>query len=240
MEDVMGMGYGLMLGLDPTYILVIIALIFTMIVQTRMRSTFNKYSRIASACGLTGAMAAQRILESEGLYNVRVEHVSGSLTDHYDPRTKVVNLSDAVYSQRSLAAIGVAAHECGHAIQDAREYAPLRIRSSLVPAANFGSAAALPVFIGGLIFSIRPLLTAGILLFCLALLFQLVTLPVEFNASSRALKKLEGTGLMAANEIAGSRAVLRAAAMTYVAAAAATTMQLLRLILLAGGARRND
>ncbi|MBQ9063144.1 MAG: zinc metallopeptidase, partial [Eubacterium sp.] len=110
------MGYGLMLGLDPTYILVIIALIFTMIVQTRMRSTFNKYSRIASACGLTGAMAAQRILESEGLYNVRVEHVSGSLTDHYDPRTKVVNLSDAVYSQRSLAAIGVAAHECGHAI----------------------------------------------------------------------------------------------------------------------------
>ena len=144
------MGYGYY-GFDGTYLLVILALILTLAVQAGMKSTFSKYSRIASSCGMTGAMAAQRILESEGLYNVRVEHISGTLTDHYDPRTKVVNLSDAVYAQRSLAALGVAAHECGHAIQDARDYQPLRLRTALVPAANIGSQAALPLFIFGLI-----------------------------------------------------------------------------------------
>ncbi|MBR2189177.1 MAG: zinc metallopeptidase [Eubacterium sp.] len=227
-------------GFDWTYLLVIVALILTLAVQAKMNSTFSKYSKIASMSGMTGAMAAQKILESEGLYNVRVEHVSGSLTDHYDPRTKVVNLSDAVYAQRSLAAIGVAAHECGHAIQDAQDYQPLRLRTALVPAANIGSTAAWPLFLFGLILSFRPLLTIGILLFCAALLFQIVTLPVEFNASHRALKKLESTGLMASTEITGSRKVLSAAAMTYVAAVASSLLQLLRLVLLAGGGRRRN
>ena len=234
------MRYGYYYGFDWSYLLVIAAFILTLAVQAKMQSTFSKYSRVASMCGLTGEMAARRILDSEGLYNVRVEHISGSLTDHYDPRSKVVNLSDAVYAQRSLAAIGVAAHECGHAIQDARDYQPLRLRSSLVPAANIGSRAAWPLFFLGLLLSFRPLLTLGIVFFCAAVLFQLVTLPVEFNASGRALKKLEGTGLMAAEEIRGSRKVLSAAAMTYVAAMASSLMQLLRLILIAGGGRRRN
>ena len=224
-------------GIDWTYLLVILALVISLLVQANMNRTFQKYSRVRSFSGLTGAETAERILHSAGIYQVRVEHIRGNLNDHYDPRTKVLKLSDPIYGSTSLAAVGVAAHECGHAIQDAIGYAPLKMRSALVPAANFGAQLSWPLFIFGLIFSVKPLLLAGIILFCAALLFQVVTLPVEFNASGRALKMLEGTGIMGREEISGTRKVLGAAAMTYVAAVAASLLQLLRLILLA---RRRD
>ena len=214
-------------GIDGTYILVIIALLISLLVQFNMNRTFQKYSRIRGASGLTGAQTAEQILRNAGIYHVRVEHIRGNLNDHYDPRSKVLKLSDPIYNSTSLAAVGVAAHECGHAIQDAIGYAPLKIRSALVPAANFGSQLSWPLFIFGLIFSMRPLLLAGIILFCAALLFQIVTLPVEFNASGRALRMLESTGIMGYQETA----------LTYVAAVAASLLQLLRLILLA---RRSD
>lgn len=234
----MGYSYGYYWGFDWTYLLVLAGFVLSLIVQGVMKSTFSKYSQIRSMSGLTGAMAAQKILESEGIMNVRVEHISGSLTDHYDPRSKVVRLSDTVYGSTSLAAVGVAAHECGHAIQDARNYAPLSIRSSLVPVANFGAQLSWPLFLFGLILSYQPLLYIGIILFCGALLFQIVTLPVEFNASHRALVKLDNTGIMLPEEVRGARRVLRAAAMTYVAAVCASLLQLLRLLILSG--RRRD
>ena len=205
-----------------------------------MQSTFRRYSRVASLCGLSGAEAARRILDSEGLYQVRVQPIRGSLTDHYDPRSKTVNLSETVYGSRSLSALGVAAHECGHAIQDAQEYVPLRVRSALVPAANFGSQFSWILFFIGLLFSSQILCQIGILLFCLALLFQLVTLPVEFNASHRALVKLGDMGLMNRSEVKNTRKVLRAAAMTYVAAVCTSLLYLLRMIILSGGGRRRD
>ena len=164
---------------DPTYFLVVIGAIICMIASAKVRTTYNKYARYASASGMTGAQAAEQILRAAGIYDVQIRHVSGSLTDHYDPRNKTLNLSDSVYASRSVAAVGVAAHECGHAVQDARGYAPLKIRGALVPVANFGSQLSWPLFLAGLIFSYRPLLTAGIVLFCGALLFQLVTLPVN-------------------------------------------------------------
>ena len=225
-------------GFDWTYVLVLIALVISLIVQMNMKGTFQKYSGVRSASGLTGAQTAEEILHRAGIYHVRVERIHGNLNDHYDPRTKVIKLSDPIYASNSLAAVGVAAHECGHAIQDAVGYRPLAIRSALVPAANLGSSLSWPLFIMGLIFSMRPLLTAGIILFCAALLFQLVTLPVEFNASGRALRNLEQTGIMAPGEIRDTRKVLKAAAMTYVAAVIASLLQLLRLILLAN--RRNN
>lgn len=189
--------------------------------------------------GLTGAMAAQKVLQLSGIQDVRIEHISGNLTDHYDPRTKVLRLSDSTYSSNSVAAVCVAAHECGHAIQHQKSYGPLVLRSTLVPAANLGSTLAWPVFLMGLIFSMRPLLTVGIVLFSLAVLFQLVTLPVEFNASSRALKVLENGGILGDTELAGGKKVLGAAALTYVASLAASILQLLRLIILAGGRDRD-
>ena len=234
------MAYHFGYGLDTTYILVILALILTMAAQAYMRSSFSKYSRIRNMRGLTGAQVAQQILSSEGLYQVQVIPIGGSLTDHYDPRAKTVSLSESVYGSTSLAAAGVAAHECGHAIQDATGYAPLNIRSSLVPAANFGSSISWPLFLVGLMFSSGILIQAGILLYCLALPFQIVTLPVEFNASGRALKKLEGLGLLDTEEYNGASRVLRAAAMTYVAAAATSLLYLLRMLLLSGGRRSRD
>lgn len=203
-----------------------------------MNGTFQKYSRVRSMSGMTGAEAAERILRSAGIFDVQVVHIQGNLNDHYDPRTKVIKLSDPIYGSSSLAAVGVAAHECGHAMQHATEYTPLSVRSALVPVANLGSQLSWPLFLIGLIFSVRPLLTAGIFLFCGALLFQLITLPVEFNASRRALRTLEQTGIMGQQEISGTRKVLGAAAMTYVAAVVASLLQLLRLILLSR--RRND
>ena len=231
-------GYGLYF--DWTYILVILAFVLSMIVQTAMQSTFRKYSRVRSSYGMTGAQVAQRILESEGIYGVQVRPVRGNLTDHYDPRSKTVNLSESIYGSTSVAALGVAAHECGHAIQDARDYAPLRIRSALVPAANFGSQFSWILFFIGLVLQSGILTEIGILLFCFALLFQLVTLPVEFNASHRAMQKLKTLGMEEGRELSDTRKVLTAAAMTYVAAVCASLLYLLRMSLLSGGNRRRD
>ena len=231
-----GMGW----GFDGTYVLIILAFLISALVSAKMNATFSKYSKVRSYCGMTGAQAAQRILSSAGIYDVRIEHVSGKLTDHYDPSNKVLRLSDAVYGNTSIAAIGVAAHECGHAVQHARNYVPLSVRSAIVPVANFGSQLSWPLFLAGLIFSFRPLLMIGILLFCAALLFQIVTLPVEFNASARALRMLDESGIMGRQEIRGTKKVLRAAAMTYVAAVIGSLLQLLRLLILSGAFRRRD
>ena len=231
-----GMGW----GFDGTYVLIILAFLISALVSAKMNATFSKYSKVRSYCGMTGAQAAQRILSSAGIYDVRIEHVSGKLTDHYDPSNKVLRLSDAVYGNTSIAAIGVAAHECGHAVQHARNYVPLSVRSAIVPVANFGSQLSWPLFLAGLIFSFRPLLMIGILLFCAALLFQIVTLPVEFNASARALRMLDETGIMGRQEIRGTKKVLRAAAMTYVATVIGSLLQLLRLLILSGAFRRRD
>ena len=233
-----GYGYGFY-GFDRTYILLIIGMLLSLAASAKLKSTFAKYRRIRSASGLTGAEAAARILRAAGITDVQIRAIPGSLTDHYDPRTKTVSLSQDIYGQTSLAAVGVAAHECGHAIQHAVHYAPLEMRSAIVPVDNLGSSLSWPLFLIGLLAGIRPLTTAGIVLFSLAVLFQLVTLPVELNASSRALRMLEGTGILGVSETKGARKVLTAAALTYVAALAASILQLLRLLILAGG-RRND
>ena len=235
-------GYGFYPFFDPTMILVLIGVILSLAASAKVKSTFARYSKVRSMTGMTGAEAAQRLLNSQGIYDVTVRHVSGSLSDHYDPRTKTVNLSDDVYSSSSVAAIGVAAHECGHAIQHAVGYAPLNFRSARVPIANFGSQISWPlILIGVLIGGFgSPIVQLGIILFSLAVLFQLVTLPVEFNASSRAVRLLDSTGILSGNEVDGTRRVLGAAALTYVAAAAGSILQLLRLIILFGGRRDND
>ena len=228
---------------DPTYILVVIGAVICMIASARVKGTFNKYSQLRSMSGMNGAQVAQRVLQAAGIYDVQVRHVSGSLTDHYDPRTKTVNLSDPVYNATSVAALGVAAHECGHAIQHAKSYAPLSIRSALVPIANFGSMLAWPVILIGLLFNTRSsglIIDIGILLFSAAVLFQLVTLPVEFDASRRALVMLRTQGILADDELKYTRRVLKSAALTYVASAAAAILQLLRIILITNGHRRDD
>ncbi|MFT3985455.1 MAG: zinc metallopeptidase [Lachnospiraceae bacterium] len=224
---------------DSTYILVLIGAIISIWASARVKSTYTKYAQVTSRSGITGAEAAGRILRGAGIYDVTVQHVPGSLTDHFDPRSKVLRLSDSVYSSSSVAAIGVAAHECGHAMQHNEDYFPLKLRSAIVPVANFGSKAGIPIIIAGVVFSyFQPLITVGILLFSLGVAFQLVTLPVEFDASRRALAVLEGSGMLQEQELGYSRKVLKAAALTYVAAAAASILQLLRLILLFGGGRR--
>ena len=228
---------------DPTYILVVIGAVICMIASARVKGTFNKYSQLRSMSGMNGAQVAQRVLQAAGIYDVQVRHVSGSLTDHYDPRTKTVNLSDPVYNATSVAALGVAAHECGHAIQHAKSYAPLSIRSALVPIANFGSMLEWPVILIGLFFNTRSsglIIDIGILLFSAAVLFQLVTLPVEFDASRRALVMLRTQGILADDELRYTRRVLKSAALTYVASAAAAILQLLRIILITNGRRRDD
>lgn len=228
---------------DPTYILVVIGAVICMIASARVKGTFNKYSQLRSMSGMNGAQVAQRVLQAAGIYDVQVRHVSGSLTDHYDPRTKTVNLSDPVYNATSVATLGVAAHECGHAIQHAKSYAPLSIRSALVPIANFGSMLAWPVILIGLFFNTRSsglIIDIGILLFSAAVLFQLVTLPVEFDASRRALVMLRTQGILADDELRYTRRVLKSAALTYVASAAAAILQLLRIILITNGRRRDD
>ena len=228
---------------DPTYILVVIGAVICMIASARVKGTFNKYSQLRSMSGMNGAQVAQRVLQAAGIYDVQVRHVSGSLTDHYDPRTKTVNLSDPVYNATSVAALGVAAHECGHAIQHAKNYAPLSIRSAFVPIANFGSMLAWPVILIGLLFNTRSsglIIDIGILLFSAAVLFQLVTLPVEFDASRRALVMLRTQGILADDELKYTRRVLKSAALTYVASAAAAILQLLRIILITNGRRRDD
>lgn len=226
---------------DSTYMLVLIGVIICMVASAKMNATFNRYSRVRSRSGLTGREAAERILYSAGIRDVRVEHVPGNLTDHYDPRRKVLRLSDATYNSNSVAAIGVAAHECGHAIQHETGYVPLAVRGSLVPIANFGSSIAWPLILIGLFMNSGMsalLLNLGILAFSRAVLFQIVTLPVEFNASGRAVKILGSTGILYEDEVRDTKKVLKAAALTYVAGAASAILQLLRIVLLAN--RSND
>ena len=225
---------------DPTYMLVILGVIICMMASAKMNSTFNKYSRVRNHSGMTGREAAEEILRRAGIYDVRVEHISGNLTDHYDPRSKVLRLSDATYNSTSVAAMGVAAHECGHAVQHETGYVPLKIRGALVPIANFGSTIAWPLIIIGLFFNSRSsalFLNLGILAFSLAVLFQIVTLPVEFNASNRAIRVLGSSGMLYEDEVKTTRKVLTAAALTYVAGAASAILQLLRIILLTGNRR---
>ena len=226
---------------DPTYILVLIGAVLSLWASATVKSTYNKYSRVYSYSGLTGAQAAAQILRQAGIYDVRIEHVSGNLTDHYDPKARVLRLSDSVYGSNSVAAIGVAAHECGHAIQDQEDYVPLRFRSAFVPVANLGTQVAFPILLLGVFLgSSHFLIQVGLLCFFFGVLFQLITLPVEFNASGRAVRILRETGMMSDAELSKTKKVLSAAAMTYVAAAAASILSMLRLIILFGGNRRRD
>lgn len=225
---------------DPTMILVLIGAALSFWASAHVNGTFRKYARVRSMTGMTGAEAARRLLNSQGIYDVTVQPVRGNLTDHYDPRTKTVNLSEAVYSQTSVAAIGVAAHECGHAIQDNVGYAPLRLRTAFVPVANLGSTLAMPAILIGLLIGLTPFIELGIWMFVLAVLFQVITLPVEFNASARAVRLLDSLGILQGEEVGQTRKVLSAAALTYVAAVAVSLLQLLRLIILFGGRRRDD
>ena len=228
---------------DWTYILVLIGVLICLAASARVRQVFAKYSRVQSRLRLTGKEAAEEILRRNGIYDVRVIHIPGNLTDHYNPGNKTLGLSDTVYQSSSVAAVGVAAHECGHAVQHARGYAPLAIRGALVPVANFGSALAWPLILIGLLITGETsvfLINLGILLFSAAVLFQLVTLPVEFNASSRAVDVLGASGMLYPDELSSVKKVLGAAALTYVAGAASAILQLLRLLILTGGRRRND
>lgn len=228
---------------DATYILVIIGAIICMIASANVQSTYRKYAKVASLMGWTGAEAAEKMLNYMGIFDVKIEHIRGELTDHYDPTAKVLRLSDTVYASNSVAALGVAAHECGHAVQHAQGYRPLQIRSKLVPAANIGSRYGLWIVILGLIFGGygSVLATVGVVLFSLGVLFQLVTLPVEFDASNRGLEMLRKFGMLQGDEMVSCRKVLQAAALTYVAAAASSILQLLRLIMISGaGSRRRD
>jgi Zn-dependent membrane protease YugP len=223
---------------DPTILLLIPGLILAIWAQMKVKGAYAQYSRVMARNGMTAKDVARRILDENGLYNIPVERTAGSLTDHYDPRGKVLRLSETVYNSPSIAAIGVAAHEAGHALQDAGAYAPLKVRNSIVPVVNLGSGMAFPLFFIGFLFRAPVLMDVGILFFVGVLVFHLVTLPVEYNASGRALKILSGTGILAADELKGARAVLNAAALTYVAATVMAALQLVRLLLLRG--MRND
>lgn len=218
-------------------ILVVPAILISLWAQFKVSSTFNRYNNVFSRRGYTAAQIARTILDANGLQNVRIERVTGKLTDHYDPRANVIRLSDSVYDSTSVAAIGVAAHESGHAVQYAVGYSPIKLRNAVIPLTNIGSTLSMPLLLLGLIFSFRPLVIGGILLFSLVVLFQLITLPVEFNASNRALQILQTGNYLSDEELVGARKTLSAAAMTYVAALLVSLMQLLRLILLYG--RRN-
>ena len=227
---------------DWTYILVIIGAVICLIAQGVVSSTFNRYSKVRSQTNMSGREAAERILRHAGITDVKIQHVSGSLTDHYNPKTKTVNLSDSVYNSTSVAAVSVAAHECGHVIQHHTAYAPLNMRTALVPAANIGSYAAWPLILIGLFFNGSTssfLIQLGIILFSLSVLFQIVTLPVEINASRRADQILQEIGILGHDEARMTKKVLGAAAMTYVASAAAAILQLLRLFILFGNKSRD-
>lgn len=227
---------------DPTYILIIIGVFLSLAASAKVNSTFARYAGVRNRRGITGQMAAEQILHQAGIYDVQVQRISGKLTDHYDPKNKILRLSDSTYGSTSVAAVGVAAHECGHAIQHATNYLPLSIRGALVPVANFGAQISWPMIIIGLLFNGNMsglFINLGILLFSCSVLFQIVTLPVEFNASSRALHILDGSGLLDQEEVGQARKVLGAAALTYVAGAAASILQLLRLLILTRG-RRDD
>lgn len=234
-----GMGYGRYgMYFDPTYILIVIGVVISLIASARVKSTFARYRNDRARCNMTGAQVAERLMRANGIYDVRIEHVGGELTDHYNPANKTLALSDSVYNSTSIAAISVAAHEVGHCIQHDKGYAPLKVRTTLVPVANFGSTVSWLFIIAGLFFgSFYWLVDVGIILFSLAVLFQIVTLPVEYNASSRALAALRSNGILYEDELSKGKKVLGAAALTYVAAAAAAILQLLRLIMLFGRKR---
>ena len=231
--------------IDWTYIVLVIpAMILALYAQNKVNSTFKKYSRVASRSGMTGAQTARRLMELNGIYDVSIERVSGNLTDHYDPSKKVLRLSDSVYSDTSVAAIGVAAHETGHAIQHARGYVPLTLRTVMVPLANLGSTLSMPLIFLGILFSFssvmgNSMINLGILLFGLSVVFTIITLPVEFNASRRAVACLGDSGILYDDEIGGVKKVLSAAAMTYVASTAVALANFLRLIIIFGGRRRD-
>ncbi|MGM9642776.1 MAG: zinc metallopeptidase [Eubacteriales bacterium] len=232
---------------DPTYILVVIGLVITIWAQISVQSTFNKYSRVRTQSGKTGSDAARDVLLGGGVSNVSLKSIRGSMTDHYDPRDNSISLSETVADKASVAAIGVAAHEAGHALQHAEGYGPIKLRMAIIPVCNVSSSLAMPLFLIGLLFSAwNPetsfgmlMMNAGIIAFSVAVFFQVVTLPVEFNASRRALAALEASGSYTEEELAGAQKVLRAAAMTYVAALAVSLLQILRLVIIAGGNRRN-
>ena len=235
-------GYGYGYYFDPTYILIIIGAVLSLMAQASVTKNFNKYKNVRAASNMTAAEVARKILDSEGLYDVQIERVKGDLTDHYDPTAKVLRLSDSTYNSTSVAAIGVSAHECGHALQHSMEYAPLSIRNAFVPVANFGSKISWWLILLGLLISggsPNILVSIGIIAFAASTAFHLLTLPVEFDASKRALVMLDNKGILGTTEISGAKKVLKAAAMTYLAAAAASLLQLFRLVLLTRG-RRND
>ncbi len=220
-------------------ILIVPALLFGLWAQSQVNSNFSKYSKVGTMRGMTGAQAAEYILQQNGIYDVEVRHISGNLTDNFNPRNKTINLSDSVYNSTSIAAIGVAAHEAGHAVQHAVNYKPIRIREMIIPVTQIGSWLYLPVIFIGFLFSSQYLVNLGILLFATLAIFQLVTLPVEFNASDRAITTLANSGILYGEEITGAKKVLKAAALTYVAALVSSLAQLLRLILIFGGRRRD-
>ncbi len=228
-------------GIDFTYIVLVLpVMIFALVMQARVNSVFKKYSNQRSLSNMSGAQVAERVLYSCGVTNVKIERVSGNLSDHYDPRSNTIRLSDSVYDSTSVAAAGVAAHECGHAVQYAKGYGPIKLRNAIIPICQVGSSLSVPLILIGFVFSWQPLVSIGIIFFALAAFFQLITLPVEFNASRRALVALDETGILTENENSSARRVLNAAAMTYVAALAVSIVQLFRLILLFGGGRRRD
>ncbi len=217
---------------DPTFVLLIPAIVIALYAQHRVRSTYKEFQNVYARSGLTGAQAARKILDKNGMQDVAVEEVAGELSDHYDPRAKIVRLSSGVYNGTNLSALGVAAHETGHALQDSVSYVPLKFRTAIFPVANIGTMAAFPLFLIGLLFSLPPLMDLGILFFVAALVFQLVTLPVEYNASNRAFGLLTNAGVFTPEEIPAARKVLRAAGLTYVAAATMSLLQLIRLLIL--------
>ncbi len=230
----------LWLFIDYWYlVLVLPAILIAMVAQIKVKTTFNKYSTVMTSGGRTAADVARMILDKNGLYDVKIDRISGELSDHYDPRSNTVRLSDPVYGSSSVAAIGVAAHEVGHAIQHAESYAPIKIRTAIIPVTNFGTSIS-PIFILiGLLMGSYPLAIFGVLLFSLMAVFQLVTLPVEFNASARALKTLDRDAILTRDEVGSAKKVLSAAAMTYVAALLVSLAQILRLLLIVGGRRRD-
>ncbi len=228
-------------GIDRYYLLLVVpAILFSMIAQAKVNSAFSRYSGVRTRRGITGADAARAVLQINGVSDVRIERVSGKLTDHYDPRTNVIRLSESVYDADSIAAVGVAAHEAGHAVQYAYGYFPIRVRSAIVPVTQFGSSLSMPLIFAGLIFNAAALIKIGLLFFFFAVVFQLVTLPVEFNASNRAIDAIAATRILTEDELPGAQKTLSAAALTYVAALLVALAQFLRLLLLFGGRRRND
>lgn len=221
------------------WIILVPAMLIALLAQINVSSTFNRYSRIASRRGLTGAQAAQEVLRAHGVYGVRIERVAGRLSDHYDPRSNVIRLSDGVYSSASIASVGVAAHEAGHAVQYAQAYGPIKLRGAIIPVCNFSSQISILLIVLGFALYSRPLFAVGVVLFAVAAFFQVVTLPVEFNASRRAIQSLQSTHLLDDQELRGAKKVLGAAAMTYVAALLVSIAQLLRFVL-AFNSRRRD